>query len=356
MSETSQRLVELFFATTATKKDPGVETDEKDAKPYPVERVSVIGAGLMGAGIACVSVQAGLTVRMKDTDDVALGRGLKYVKDVLDERVHRGSRSALEAEHTFARLSGTTDYSGVATADLVIEAVFEDLALKHAVIRDIEKLVKDTCVIASNTSALPIARIAEASERPDRILGMHYFRPVQRMPLLEVVRTKHTDPRAVATAVAVGRRQGKNVIVVHDGPGFYTTRILAPYLNEAAQLLTEGVSVDSVDRALVDWGFPTGPLHLLDEVGIDVAAHVATAMGEAFGERLRPPAVLAALQNDHRNGRKNGRGFYLYERSARAGKSTLEKRVDETVYQRSGSCRMRSRCPRRSASAARWRS
>lgn len=332
VSETSHRLVELFFATSATKKDSGVETDEKDARAHPVERVSVIGAGLMGAGIACVSVQAGLTVRMKDTDDVALGRGLRYVKEVLDERAHRGSISELEAEHTFARLSGTTDYSGVATADLVIEAVFEDLALKHAVIRDIEKLVKDTCIIASNTSALPIARIAEAAERPDRILGMHYFSPVQRMPLLEVVRTEHTDPRAVATAVAVGRRQGKNVIVVRDGTGFYTTRILAPYLNEAAQLLAEGVPVDTIDHALVDWGFPSGPLHLLDEVGIDVAAHVAREMHDAFGERLRPPAALAALQNDHRNGRKNGRGFYLYDRGAARTSGGGGKRVDETVY------------------------
>jgi 3-hydroxyacyl-CoA dehydrogenase/enoyl-CoA hydratase/3-hydroxybutyryl-CoA epimerase len=330
VSETSHRLVELFFATTATKKDPGVESDERDARPHRVEQVSVIGAGLMGAGIASVTVQAGLPVRMKDTDPVALGRGLEYVKHVIDERVERGSIAEDEGERTFARLTGTTDYDGIRSADLVIEAVFEDLALKHAVIRDVEKLVKDTCIIASNTSALPIARIAEASSRPDRILGMHYFSPVQRMPLLEVVRTKHTDPRAVATAVAVGKRQGKNVIVVNDGAGFYTTRILAPYLNEAARLLTEGVSVDTVDHALVDWGFPTGPLHLLDENGIDVAAHVATAMGEAFGERLRPPAVLAALQNDHRNGRKNGRGFYLY--SARRGRP-LEKRVDETVYQ-----------------------
>lgn len=329
VSETSHRLVELFFAHTASKKDPGVEHEEKPrARPYPVERVAVVGAGLMGAGIAYVTVEAGLPVRMKDTDDVALGRGLEYVKHVLDERVHRGSITTLERDHTFARLSGTTDYSGVGAADLVIEAVFEDLTLKHAVIRDLEKLVKDTCVIASNTSSLPIARIAEASSRPDRVLGMHYFSPVHRMPLLEVVRTEHTDPRAIATAVAVGRRQGKTVIVVRDGTGFYTTRILAPYLNEAAQLLTEGVSVDDVDRALVDWGFPVGPLHLLDDVGIDIASHVATEMQSAFGERLRAPEALAALRADHRQGRKNGRGFYLYGRGPRA-----EKRVDDTVYQ-----------------------
>jgi 3-hydroxyacyl-CoA dehydrogenase/enoyl-CoA hydratase/3-hydroxybutyryl-CoA epimerase len=328
VSETSHRLVELFFASTASKKDSGVENDEKDrAQPRDVERIAVVGAGLMGAGIACVSVQAGLPVRIKDTDDVALGRGLKYVRDVLEERVRRGSITELERDQTFARLSGTSDYSGVGSADLVIEAVFEDLELKHAVLRDLEKLVKDTCVIASNTSSLPIAQIAAASPRPDRILGMHYFSPVHRMPLLEVVRTKHTDPRAIATAVAVGKRQGKTVIVVHDGTGFYTTRILAPYLNEATRLLTEGVSVDTVDDALVDWGFRTGPLHLLDDVGIDIATHVAMSMQTAFGDRLRAPDALAALRMDDRKGRKNGRGFYLYGRGRK-----LEKRVDDTVY------------------------
>ena len=334
VSETSHRLVELFFATTASKKDRGVEHDEQDTLPRPVERIAVVGAGLMGAGIACVSVQAGIPVRMKDTEYVALGRGLTYVKDVLDERARRsgpperGSTSAIERDQTFARLSGTIDYSGVGSADLVVEAVFEDLALKQAVIADLDKLVKDTCVIASSTSSIPIAQIAARSSRPDRILGMHYFSPVHRMPLLEVIRTKETDPRAVATAVAVGKRQGKTVIVVRDGTGFYTTRILAPYLNEATQLLTEGVPVDVVDRALVDWGFPTGPLHLLDDVGIDVAAHVTAVMESAFGERMRAPDALAALRLDDRKGRKNGRGFYLHGRGTKA-----KRRIDDTVYQ-----------------------
>ena len=328
VSETSHRLVELFFATTAARKDPGVEHDERDrAEPYPVGRVGVIGAGLMGAGIACVTVQADLPVRMKDTDDGALERGAEYVKTVLEDRRRRGSITLAEREHIFARLTRTSDYADVATADLVIEAVFEDLTLKHAVLRDIEAIVKDTCVIASNTSSLTISAIAEGSPRPDRILGMHYFSPVHRVPLVEVIRTKDTDPRAVATAVALGKRQGKTVIVVHDGTGFYTTRILAPYLNEAAQLLGEGVSVDAIDGALVDWGFTNGPLHVLDDIGIDVASHVATVMHTAFGERLRPPAVTAALRADDRRGRKNGRGFYLYGRGRK-----LEQRVDDTVY------------------------
>ena len=328
VSETSHRLVELFFATTAAKKDVGVESDERErAEPFSVARVGVVGAGLMGAGIACVTVQADLPVRIKDTDEGALERGVAYVRHVLEDRERRGSITALERERTFAQLTKASDYADMASADLVIEAVFEDLARKHAVIRELEAVVKDSCVIASNTSSLKIAAIAEGSPRPDRILGMHYFSPVHRVPLLEVVRTKDTDPRAVATAVALGKRQGKTVIVVHDGTGFYTTRILAPYLNEAAQLLTEGVSVDAIDGALVDWGFPNGPLHVLDDIGIDVASHLSTVMHEAFGERLAPAAVVAALRADDRRGRKNGRGFYLYGRGDK-----LEQRVDDTIY------------------------
>jgi len=329
VSETSHRLVELFFATTASKKDPGVEHDERArAQARPVTQVAVVGAGLMGAGIACASVQAGLEVRLSDTNESTLARGLAYVTDVVNERERRGSIRAAERDAILARLSATSDPQGLETADLVIEAVFEDLELKLAVLRVLEARVKDTCVIASNTSSLPIARIAEASARPERILGMHYFGPVHRVPLLEVVRTAHTDPAAIATAVAVGRRQGKNVIVVRDGAGFYTTRILAPFLNEATVMLTEGVSIATLDDALVDWGFPSGPLHMLDEMGIDLAAHVAGALSAALGERLKAPDVLAALLKDDRKGRKNGRGFYLHGRGPKA-----ERRADDTVYQ-----------------------
>lgn len=326
VSETASRLVELFFAHTETKKQSGLEPGER-ATAAPVSRVAVLGAGLMGAGIACVSVKAGLEVRMRDRDDVAIARGLRYAKDVLDARVRRGAMTALERDAALARLSGTMNHAGFRHTDLVVEAVFEDLELKHAVLAEIEALVRDDCVIASNTSAIPVARVAEGVARPDRLLGMHYFGPVHRVPLVEIVRGEHTSARAVATAVAVARRQGKTAIVVRDGVGFYTTRALGPYLNEAAHLLAEGAKVDQIDEALVEWGFPMGPLHLLDEQGIDLAARVASVAQAAFGARLEVPAVLGALRLDDRMGRKNGRGFYLYGRGERA-----EKRVDDTVY------------------------
>ena len=237
----------------------------------------------------------------------------------------RSRRSS--ATPRFARVSGATDYTGFRNTDVVIEAVFEDLALKHAVIRDIEKLVRDACVIASNTSAIPIARIAEGSSRPEMIVGMHYFSPVHQMPLLEVIRTKTSDPRAVATAVALGRKQGKTVIVVNDGPAFYTTRILFSFLNEAAHLVAEGSSIEAVDGAMVDWGFPVGPFQLMDEIGLDLGAHVGEVTQAAFGERMRPPDAFAALLADGRKGRKNARGFYLYGSAA-----PRRKTVDATVY------------------------
>lgn len=326
VSETAHRLIDLFFAKAALEKDTGLESNE-NAPAFPVERVAVVGAGLMGAGIATVSVRSGLTVRMKDTDDAAVGRGLRYISEQLGAHVRRGSMTALERDADFARVSGAIDYSGFRSADIVIEAVFEDLDLKHSIIRDVERLVRDTCVVASNTLSIPIARIAEASSRPEMVVGMHYLRPVPKVRLLEVVRTNLTDPRAVATAVALGKKQGKTVIVVRDGTAFYTTRILVPYLNEALHLVSEGSSVESVDAAMLAWGFPVGPFQLMDAIGVDIVAHVGGVTQAAFGERMRAPEAFAALRVDDRKGKKNARGFYLYGSAA-----PREMTVDSTVY------------------------
>lgn len=326
MSEPARRLLEVSLARSALETDSGLLPGEL-AAPQPVEHIGVVGAGLMGAGIAYVSARAGLSVRMKDTDDVTVGRGLRYVKDVLEEQARRGGMPARERGAVLARVSGGSEYAGFRKADLVIEAVFERLELKQAVLRDIERLVRDSCVIASNTNAIPIARLAEACSHPERIVGMHYGSPVHKTRLLEVVRAPSTDPRAVATAVAVGKRQGKAVIVVEDGPAFYTTRVLVPYLNEAMFVLAEGSSIDAVDGAMRAWGFPIGPFQLLDLVGIDLGAHVFDIAHGSFGERIRPHAAVAALRADGRKGRKNARGFYLHGRHA-----PKRPTVDETVY------------------------
>jgi 3-hydroxyacyl-CoA dehydrogenase / enoyl-CoA hydratase / 3-hydroxybutyryl-CoA epimerase len=279
----------------------------------------------MGAGIAAASAEAGARIRLKDSSVEALARGLRYAREVFEERRARGSLTSRDVEKRMDRIAPTLDYTGFQRADLVIEAVFEDLELKRHVLAEVEAATGEDCVFASNTSSLPISEIGRSARRRTRILGMHFFSPVHRMPLLEVIVTKHTDAWATATAVAFGRRLGKHVIVVLDGPGFYTTRALSPYLNEAARLVEDGAAIDEVDRALTAFGFPVGPLALIDEVGIDVGAKVSKVLHHFFGERLTPPDSMARVVEDGRRGRKNGRGFYQYDGGGK-------KRVDTSVY------------------------
>lgn len=331
MSSVAKNLMGIFFATTAMKKDTGV--DDPNVTPREVKKVGVLGAGLMGAGVAYVTTNAGIPVRIKDRDDASLARGLKAVTDIYNERLKKKQLTKPEYIERVAKLSGTTDYSGFGSVDVVIEAVFEDLAIKQQVVREIEEVVGEETIFASNTSSIPIGRIAAASKRPELVVGMHYFSPVHKMPLLEVIKTPKTLPWVIATAVELGKKQGKTVIVVNDGVGFYTSRILAPYMNEASYLVAEGVPVEDIDSALVAWGWPVGPLTLLDEVGIDVAAHVGPIMHEAFGERMAPPPGIDKLIADDRRGRKNGRGVYLYGEAAKKVKAAKGKKpVDPTFY------------------------
>jgi 3-hydroxyacyl-CoA dehydrogenase/enoyl-CoA hydratase/3-hydroxybutyryl-CoA epimerase len=311
VTQVSRRLVEVFFATTALKKDPGVPAPVP--APRSVERLGILGAGFMGSGIAAVAVsQAGVPVRLKDADLLRVGAGLKAASDIVLERVRRRSITRREGARVLALMSGGADYAGFRTADLVIEAVFEDVEVKRAVLREVEAVAGEECLFASNTSTIPVARIAEASRHPETVIGMHFFSPVHRMPLLEVVVAERTAPRTTVTAVAFGRRMGKTVVVVRDRPGFFVNRILSPYMTEAGHLLAEGVPIEAVDRAMTRWGFPVGPVTLLDEVGLDVAVKAGGVMVEAFGDRLKPRINLGALVADGRLGRKNGRGLFVY--------------------------------------------
>ncbi len=331
VSETARQLIGIYDATQELKKDSGV-TDPK-VKPRTVAKVGVLGAGLMGAGIAYVTAdKASLPVRVRDKDDAGVGRGLAYVGKILDGRVKRKSLTRLEKDGITSKISGTTTYDGFGRCDVVVEAVFEDLALKKQILADVEKKCSVTTIFASNTSSIPIGKIAEGCARPHNVVGMHYFSPVEKMPLLEVIRHKLTSDEAVATAVALGKKQGKTVIVVNDGVGFYTSRVLGPYMNEAAHLLAEGVAIDVIDKALVDWGFPVGPMTLLDEVGMDVAEHVGRIVHEAFGERMTPPAIMERLAKDDRKGRKNSRGMYLYDERGQKPKDAPDGGVDTSVY------------------------
>jgi 3-hydroxyacyl-CoA dehydrogenase/enoyl-CoA hydratase/3-hydroxybutyryl-CoA epimerase len=323
VSPEAKSLIGIFFDTTSSKKDTGVDSS---VDPRHIDKVAVVGGGLMGGGIAAVNTtRAGVRTRIKELDDAGVARGLAYVRTVVDGQVERRRIPERDGARLMQLVSGSTDYVGFGDADLVIEAVFEDLALKHTVLKDIEGIVPPETIFASNTSSIPLTAIAEASSRPETVIGMHYFSPVEKMPLLEIIATEHTADWVTATCVAFGKQQGKNVIVVNDGPGFYTSRIISPYVNEVGHMLGEGVRIEAIDAAMVDWGFPVGPVTLADEVGIDVGAKVAKVMQDAFGPRLDPAEAFSRLLDDDRRGRKNGRGFYLYEDGKRGG-------VDESVY------------------------
>jgi len=325
VSEVSRELIFLFFATTALKRDPGVA--EPAPQPQPITTLGVIGAGFMGAGITSVAVQQGTAVRLKDTDTARVGKGIAAVSDVLEERVKKKQVTRTQYDNQLSLVGGTTTYAGFRRAELVIEAVFEDLALKHRVLREAEPMLHADAVFASNTSTIPIARIAEAAARPNRVLGMHFFSPVHKMPLLEVIVTPATDKDATVTAVAFGKRLGKTVIVVNDAPGFYTTRALSAYMNEAGRLLDDGASVEAIDAALLDFGFPVGPITLLDEVGIDIGGKVGVVLSEAFGARMAPSESLRRVVESGRTGRKGRHGFYLY------GDDGGKGAVDTTIYE-----------------------
>ncbi|MEW6277948.1 MAG: fatty acid oxidation complex subunit alpha FadJ [Candidatus Eremiobacterota bacterium] len=319
----SKNLIHIFNLTTALKADSGLERG-KEAKPRTLRKIGVLGGGLMGSGIATVYADKLVPVRIKDRTDEVLGKSLSYAWKVFDRKVERRRLRPYDRDLRMSLISPTTDYSGFKRADLVIEAVFEDLALKQQVLKDVEEHCGPDTIFASNTSSIPIARIAEGAARPQNVIGMHFFSPVERMPLVEVIVHPGTSDEVTATTVEAAKLLGKHVIVVNDGVGFYTSRVLAPFINEAVRILFEGAAIDQIDQALKDFGFPVGPIVLQDEVGIDVATKVMKIMTEAFPTRFEAPKGWEKVIQDGRLGRKAQKGFYRY-----SGKS---KEPDPTLY------------------------
>lgn len=322
----AKQLMNIYFAHTALKKETFVGPD---IKPLRVRKVGILGGGLMGAGIAMVSLdKAGADVRIKDIADKGIRNSLKHAHEYYQDKIRKRILSPAGAAQYLTRFTGTLDYSGFKSVDLVIEAVFEDLKLKQQMVSDIEALGNDKTIFATNTSSIPIKDIALNARRPERIIGMHYFSPVEKMPLLEIIRHDGTSEETIATAVAFGKQQGKTVIVVKDVPGFYVNRILFPYINEAGYLAMEGVAIDEIDRALVNWGMPVGPFKLLDEVGLDVGVKVQHILEQAYGKRMQASEMVDKLIADQRFGKKVKKGFYNYKTDGKAG----GKSVDPSVY------------------------
>ena len=327
----SDALIGIFDGMTKMKKNTFGEL------VAPVKTVAVMGAGLMGAGIAQVSAEKGYTVLLKDRDDAGVGRGQAYIDGNWSKKVKRRRMTQYQCNKNSSNVVPLTDESfswkkHFGGADMVIEAVFEDIDLKRRIIEQVEAVTPDHCVFASNTSAIPIADIAEGAQRPDQIIGMHYFSPVPSMPLLEIIPHAGTSDATTAATFEVGTKQGKTCIVVKDVPGFYVNRCLGPFLIEVSALVRDGVELETLDKAMTNFGMPVGPITLADEVGIDVASHVATFLSNAdLGVRMDggDTALMGDMIEKGWLGRKSGQGFYEY--SGKKGKKTINADVRKYV-------------------------
>ena len=321
-SKTAKNLIHVFGLTEEVKKEKGLP----GAEPREVKSTAVLGAGVMGGGIAqLISAETNLPVRMKDVRDEALASGMQHAAQLFDKAVERRRLTTPEARHKMALLLPTLDYSGFQRVDLVIEAIVENMGVKQAVFAETAQHVPEGAVLASNTSSLSVGGIGSKTPHPERVVGMHFFNPVHKMPLVEVIAPEGADPAAVNTVFAFTRKLGKTPILVKDAPGFLVNRLLMFYSVEALWLLDEGYKIEDLDRVMVDWGMPMGPMALTDEVGIDVATKVAHILHEAFSDRLPLPAWLDKAPESGRLGAKNKKGFYRYEGRER-------KEPDPAVY------------------------
>jgi 3-hydroxyacyl-CoA dehydrogenase/enoyl-CoA hydratase/3-hydroxybutyryl-CoA epimerase len=309
----SIHLRRIFVLRERAKREPNVDTAR------PVSHAAVLGAGTMGGEIAYLLSARDVRTRLRDLKPEPLLQSLSHARALFEKERSRGRLTKAEVEQAMGRIEPSLDLDGIGRADVVIEAVVEDLGIKQGIFRELEGMVSPTCVLATNTSSLLVRAIGKNCVHPERVVGMHFFNPVTRMPLVEVVCHEGTDPAAAETVVALARRMGKTPIVVGDEPGFLVNRILMPYLGEAVACVERGTPIETVDRALREFGMPMGPLELLDEIGLDVGRKVAHVLQDAFGERMPRTALLDRLAAEGSLGKKTGRGFYVYENGKRRG-------------------------------------
>lgn len=310
-SSVNASLLNVFFLTDRNKKDTGVDGEQVATRS--LASVSVIGAGIMGSGIAAANIKRGLNVALTDASSESLAKGGRSVlEEASFDRKLKGPSSSRMLELA-PMLNLTTNETDVAASDLVIEAVVENLKIKRSIYAGLEPHLKPDAILASNTSTIPITQLAEGLKRPEQFCGIHFFNPVRRMKLVEVIRGEQTSDETVATAVAYAKGIGKMPIVVNDGPGFLVNRLLFPYMHEAIELLCDGAEIKAIERASKSFGMPMGPIELYDLVGIDTAVYAGQTMFEAFPDRVVSSALLPAMVEAKRLGKKTGRGFYSYD-------------------------------------------
>lgn len=323
LTSACRNLITLFFLMEGARKPEGAEAPDLASA---LRRVGVVGAGTMGAGIAQLAAIRGFEVNVQEINEAALQAGMKRIEDLFHKAAERGVLADHEARQKAAAIGQTTSWKGFADIDLVVEAALEDLDAKRALFREMARHTRPDSILATNTSSLSVTQLQAGVDHPERVAGLHFFNPVHKMPLVEVVRTPSTTDEVVGKLVAWASAVGKTPVVVRDSPGFIVNRILVPYLNEAGLLVVEGVPCRHVDHLMRRFGMPMGPLELLDQIGLDVAAHIARSMEPLFGNRLpRHPALDQMVQAGWL-GVKSGRGFYVYR-----GKS---KKVNEEMLKR----------------------
>ncbi len=325
LTDVSRQLIRIFFNMTEKKKNPY----EGKAEIKPLDNIAMVGAGFMGAGIAQVSAMDGINVLLKDIKEETIATAKQTIWKDLEKKLKRKTMTRPEADEIMNRVQSKLDFSGFDKVSVVVEAVFEEIKLKQRIVADVEAVTGADTIFASNTSALPIAHVAEKAARPENVIGMHYFSPVPKMPLLEIIKTPKTADWVTATCFELGIRQGKTCIVVNDGPGFYTTRILAPYMNECFLLIEEGCEAGMIDKAMKKWGFPVGPVTLQDEVGIDVGAHIMTGEFAEMAKKregARSNDAIIKMFKDGYHGKKNKRGFYRYDEKGK------KRGINDDIY------------------------
>lgn len=322
-SSVSKNLIHVFNLREEARKGLGVR--DAGVEAHEIDAIGVLGAGVMGGGIAQIAAYRGVRVRMKDIRHDAISGGLEHARSLFNGLVKRHRLQRREADSRMDLISGGLDYDGFRGLDLIVEAVVEKLDIKRIVLRETEERTSRDCILCSNTSSLSIDAMGRGLARPENFAGMHFFNPVHKMPLVEVVRGERTSDETVATVYAFALRLGKVPVVTTDGPGFLVNRILGLYMNEAGHLLGEGAFIEDIDKAAVEFGMPMGPLRLMDEVGLDIGRHAGQSLYEALGERMKPAAPFADLAETARLGRKGGLGFYRYEKGKESG-------IDDTVY------------------------